>query len=258
MEDARRWLTHSAMSDPGRHAAAIAALPRGVQPLIDTIQGLLVHADWAREYGLDPLGSAARRTRPVAERLDDVLARDPQPFVAPRPAGRRSTGTCRDFALLLCSFLREHGVPARVRCGFAAYFSAGWEDHWVCEHWDGAAWRLADAQIDAMLRRRNRIDFDAADMPRRVFLTAGEAWQQCRRGDADPQAFGHGDATGLWFVKINLLRDHLVLNGRETSAWDRWREAPAAQRQVTDRELAPLDRLAARPDQPLVETDPGW
>lgn len=73
-----------------------------------------------------------------------------------------------------------------------------------------------------------------------------------------PTAFGHGGATGLWFVKVNVLRDHLVLNGHETSPWDRWREAPEAQRLVREEELALLDDLAARPAQPLIDIAPDW
>jgi len=169
MEGADRWLAHSQMSDPGRHAGAIATLPAGIETLHQIIQGVLVHADWAREYGLDEttLDPTARKTLPIAERLDDVLKRDPRPLGVQRPADKRSTGTCRDFALALCSFLRCSGVPARVRCGFAAYFGGAWEDHWVCEYWDSetGTWRLSDAQIDHMLRQRNRIEFDSTDVP---------------------------------------------------------------------------------------------
>lgn len=262
MDETQCWAAQTPMSDPGRHAAVIAALPAAVGALSAIIQGVLVHADWARDYGLDPavLDASARRTLPVAERLEDVLRRDKRPFQEARPAARRSTGTCRDFALLLTAFLRCKGMPARVCCGFAAYFAGEWEDHWVCEYRDAATstWRLADAQIDPMLRERNRIGFDAADMPRGVFLTAGEAWQACRRAGADPDAFGHGSVTGLWFAKVNVVRDHLVLNGRETSPWDRWREAPEAQRIVREQELALLDDLAARPARPLRAPAPDW
>ena len=262
MEGADRWLAHSHMSDPGRHAGAIVALPADIGTLNRIIQGVLVHADWAREYGLDEtaLGPEARRTLPIAERLDDVLKRDPGPLDAGRPAHMRSTGTCRDFALALCSFLRCGGVPARVRCGFAAYFGGEWEDHWVCEYWDAGTdtWRLSDAQIDQMLRQRNRIEFDAADVPRRSFVPAGEAWLKCRRALADPRAFGHGGVTGWWFLKVNVLRDHYVLNGRETSNWDRWREAPKHKRSIRDDEMELLDDLAARPEQPLIEIAADW
>ena len=262
MADADRWMAHSRMSDPGRHAGAIAALPAGVEALNEIIQGVLVHTDWASAYGLDAtrLDAAARTTLPIAERLDDVLLRDPQPLHTGRPPDRRSPGTCRDFALALCSFLRCRNVPARVRCGFAAYFAAEWEDHWVCERWDAktGAWRLSDPQIDQLLRRSNRIAFDPADVPRRSFMSAGEAWSKCRRAGADAGAFGHGSVTGWWFLKVNVLRDHYVLNGREVSAWDRWREAPQQGRSVPEAETALLDDLAARPEQPLIEIAADW
>jgi hypothetical protein len=262
MEDIERWTGHSRLSDPAGHVGAIAALPSDIGALNDIIQGVLVHSDWLPEYGLDAsrLRATSRQTLPVLERLNDIFERDAQPLQTARPAERRTIGTCRDFALLLCSFLRSKGVPSRLRCGFAAYFGEGWEDHWVCEYWDrpSRSWRLSDPQIDSLLKDRYRIGFDPADVPREAFLTAGEAWRDCRDAGADPVRFGHGEVTGLWFVKINLIRDHHVLNGRETSAWDGWRDAPPSSRRVRDDEISLLDRLAACPEQPLVDLVPDW
>jgi hypothetical protein len=262
MEEKKRWTNHSRMSDPIHHRALMAELPNEIGRLNDIIQGVLVHADWAEEYGLDQtrLDASARKTLPIAERFDDVFARDPQPLHCRRPAERRSTGTCRDFALALSSILRSKNVPARVRCGFASYFSAGWEDHWVCEYWNAATrrWHLSDAQIDRMLKEKKQIKFNPADVPRDHFMPAGEAWLKCRRETVDPQAFGHGEVNGLWFVKINVVRDHYVLNGRETSDWDRWREAHSSQRLVLQQELPLLDTLASDPAQDLIEVLPDW
>jgi hypothetical protein len=162
--------------------------------------------------------------------------------------------------LMACSFLRSKGVPSRIRCGFASYFGDGWEDHWVCEFWDGAAqaWRLSDPQLDEVLRPRLRIEFDPANVPRTSFLTAGEAWMESRAGRSDPRRFGHGEATGFWFLKVNVVRDHYALNGRETSAWDEWRTAPSASRLAKDRDIAVLDCLAAKPEIALTEVRPDW
>ena len=68
-----------------------------------------------------------------------------------------------------------------------------------CEYWDPKTktWRLSDAQIDQMLRQRSRIEFDPADVPRGLFVSACEAWLKCRRAEADPCAFGHGEVTGM-------------------------------------------------------------
>ena len=99
--------------------------------------------------------------------------------------------------------LRAHGVPARARCGFGAYFEKGkFIDHWVSEYWNAAQrrWILVDAQLDERQRELFRIAFDPQDVPRDRFLVAGDAWRRCRAGEADPQAFGILDMHGLWFI----------------------------------------------------------
>jgi hypothetical protein len=75
---------------------------------------------------------------------------------------------------------------------------------------------------------------------------------------SDPNLFGHGDVIGLWFVKVNVWRDHFVLNDKETSGWDRWREASQAERSVPQREITLLDDLATHPAQKLIEIAPNW
>ncbi|HYY28865.1 MAG TPA: hypothetical protein VE860_13000, partial [Chthoniobacterales bacterium] len=113
------------------------------------------------------------------------------------------------------------------------------------------------ASILMPIAAKCQIDFDPVDVPRRAFMTAGEGWLACRDGKLDPNHFGHGDVTGTWFIKINVIRDHHVLNGHETSAWDGWRAAlsdPA----IGEHEVALLNDLAARPEQQLVEVAPDW
>jgi hypothetical protein len=84
---------------------------------------------------------ASRRS--AAEILAAVLARDGRTLDQRRPPGRRVIGNCRNYALLACAILRHHRIPARLRVGFADYFTPDfWEDHWVCEYYDGGAWRL--------------------------------------------------------------------------------------------------------------------
>lgn len=262
MENVERWIAHSAMSDPAGHTGRIAELPSDIGALNSIVQGLLVHSDWLTVYGLDDADyrTVSRDTLPVVDRLDALLANDPQALRIPRSPGKRAVGTCRDFALMLCGFLRSKSVPARVRCGFADYFGTRWEDHWVCEYWDWRArkWRLSDAQLDGLIAAHCRVAFDPVDVPRRAFMTAGEAWRACRDGRLDPDHFGHGDVTGTWFIKINVIRDHYVLNGHETSAWDGWRAASFSSRVIGEHEVALIDDLAARPEQQFVEVAPDW
>ena len=262
MENVDRWAGHTPMSDPAAHIGIVAGLPSDVGTLNRIIQGLLVHSDWLGAYGLDggDHRGVSRDTLPVADRLDEILANSSKNLEDPRSPGKRSVATCRDFPLMLCSFLRSKDTPARVRCGFANYFSTAWEDHWVCEYRNRQArkWRLSDAQMDGLLTAKCRIAFDPTDVPRRAFMTAGEAWLACRSGKLDPHRFGHGEVTGPWFIKINVLRDHYVLNGRETSAWDGWRAASPSNRIIGEHEVTLLNDLAARPEQELVEVAPDW
>jgi Transglutaminase-like superfamily len=262
MENVERWISHSAMSDTGRHAQTIAALPSGVSALNGVVQGVIIHSDWLSAYGLDAsrFDRVSRDTLPVAERLALILDSDARALDISRAPARRTVGTCRDFALVLCALLRSKGIPARVRCGFADYLTTDWEDHWVCEYWDWEAqcWRLSDAQLDEVLQEKCRIAFDPSDTPRHQFMTAGQAWTGCRAGKLDPDRFGHGAVKGLWFVKVNVLRDHYAVNNRETSVWDSWRAAPKSKQIVGEQDRALLDKLAARLEQPMVDVEPDW
>lgn len=255
-----RWVAQSAMSDPGEFRSLIDPLPCDIGSLNTTIQGLLVHLDWLSSYGLADDMAVSRQTLPVRERLLRILARDARPLAVPRPPEKREPATCRDFALMLCALLRSKHIPARLRCGFAAYLGGAWEDHWVCEYFDESAgrWQLADAQIDETLKVRCAVAFDPAHVPRDRFLTAGEAWHACRAGKGDPGHFGHGAAAGLWFMAVNVMRDHYVINNAETSQWDSWREADATHRSPDGLDLVFYDEIARAPEQPLKETEPFW
>lgn len=262
MENFERWISQSAMSDLGRHGAAVAELPTNVGALNGVVQGVLIHTDWLGAYGVDEsrFDRVSRTTLPVAERLSLVLERDARALRIGCPPAQRTVGTCRDFALLLCAFLRSKGIAARLRCGFADYLGDGWEDHWVCEYWDREtqSWRLSDAQMDDVLSEKRNIAFDPTDVPRRSFMTAGQAWTACRSGECDPGRFGHGAVKGLWFVKVNAVRDHYAINNRETSAWDAWREASKSKRIVFDQDGALLDDIAARPECAMIDIDADW
>ena len=112
MPNFKRWADHSPMSDPAGHAVVIADLPSDIAILNGIVQGVLVHSDWLTAYGLDDAcyRAVSRATLPVAERLDDIFEKDTQQLQIPRPPGKRAVGTCRDFALMLCSFLRSKGI----------------------------------------------------------------------------------------------------------------------------------------------------
>jgi hypothetical protein len=97
-------------------------------------------------------------------------------------------------------------------------------DHWVTEYRSAGTgrWVRVDAQLDDLQRTLLQPSFDPDDMAPGPFLPAGEAWQACRRGEADPARFGIFDMWGLWFVLGNVVRDLAALNKVELLPWDTW------------------------------------
>ena len=133
------------MSAPGNGPLNFDGLPVDVGALCRVAQGILIHSDWLSAYGVSEaqFRTVSRETLPLAGRLQQIADLDGSTLTVERALDRRAVGTCRDYALMLCGMLREQGVPARVRCGFAAYFRRVWEDHWICEYWREGRWRRA-------------------------------------------------------------------------------------------------------------------
>ncbi len=240
------------MSDAGRQARRLDDLPGDVGRLAGIVQGLLIHQHVSPAYGvaLNEAQLAEPHIRGVEPMLERIAAHDPGPLAKARPEGERLVGVCRHFTLLHVAMLRRHGIAARARCGFGAYFQPGrFLDHWVTEYWNeaGRRWLLADAQLDARQRALFGIDFDPLDVPRDQFLVAGRAWELCRAGKADADAFGILDMHGLWFIAGNVIRDAAALNNREMLPWDVWGAMPRADSTI---DLPFIDRLAALTREP--------
>ena len=249
------YASHSSMSDLRGARAVFDSLPNDPAALSRVIQGLGVYDVVARDfYGFEPPPDRLNEIhlRPVAQRVGRMLTLDSKPLHVRRPPERRALGRCNSFALLLVSMLRDKGVPARSRCGFAAYFNPPkFEDHWVCEYWDAQdrRWRLVDPQIDNVWRNRLDIRIDTLDLPRTHFLAAGEAWRRCRSGEADEESFGISFAglRGLWFVAGSLVRDMAALNKMEMAPWDVWGVQPGP---ADELDFAFFDGLAALTSDP--------
>jgi len=255
---------HGALTDPGEHLALLAGLPADAVALCKVVQGLLIHDYFgSRLYDSPPENHyfASRRTLPIARRLDAIAAFRNEAVFSPRPPFERMVGTCRDYALMICAILRQHAVPARVRCGFAGYFSPpSFEDHWICEYWkqENRRWAIADAQLDEAHREHLGIDFDIADVPSEQFVFPWQAWQRWRAGTCDPALFGSGSVRGEWFLQVNLARDLLSLCKHEVSAWDTWRDARAQDRRLDDRAIGWCDRIAALAEAAEGLVPPDW
>jgi hypothetical protein len=237
----------------GRHAAIVSELPDNLNELVKIIHGLIIYDAVASDfysYELSEERQQAIHIRPIEGVIDGILALEQRPLSLTRPPERRFAGRCHHYARLLVAMLRAMGVPARVRCGFGAYFLPGsYEDHVVCEYWNEneRRWVLVDAQLDEVFRERLGFTHDPLDVPRDQFIVAAEAWERCRNGSADPERFGIGFAglKGLWFVATTLVRDVAALNKVEVLPWDTWGAQPKPGHILSDSELAFFDEVAA-------------
>lgn len=278
-------------SEPGeitrlhKHKAFTEWLTDDPNAIYQVVQGLIVHDRWLADYGGSYTETHAypQKTAYMEDLLDKALELDNSSLAIPRHPRDRVIACCREFATLMCALLRAKGLPARSRCGFALYF--GWngiyEDHWVCEYWNGTRWVMADPQLDpfqqstlirwalnadhAADKLKHKIkQFNPQDLKSDEFITAGQAWKLCRKGEENPEKFGIScpirpewgidSLYGLWFVRGQLLRDFAALNKVETVpylvriwkglGWRPWRLMALKDDELTDSELSLLDAIA--------------
>jgi len=219
-----RWISHSAYSDPGRHRLLLGDLPVDLPAVCAAARNVIGH------YRVElPELPDDRRDEVNSRWLERILeadqARHPRPLTGPRPSEDRVAGGCRDHTLFVVGALREHGVPARSRIGFASYFTPGFHhDHVVVEYWDGSRW----VRTDPELPDGDGHGFDSRDMPTGAhapFTTAAEAWRGHRSGKLDADTYGvipESDLRGASFVASYVVYEVAHRYGDELLLWDDW------------------------------------
>ena len=246
MDELGYYRRHSRLTDPGARRHLFGGLPADAAAMAEVIGGVMVHRDdtWRFGFTLPERRRDEANTRYVEAILTYLGTLDER-----RPEDRFA-GTCRDFTVLLCAMLREAGIPARTRAGFAGHFTDGFfDDHWVVEAWDDdRGWRLIDAQLaSAPIGTYTDADVDPLDVPRDAFLVAGRAWRECRTGrrEVDQVRTSAANLTGLWEVQGNVVRDLAGLNRVETLPFDAWGLIPVHYDELDPGDVALLDRVAA-------------
>lgn len=225
-EELSFYRAHSPITDPGSNAHLYDALPDDLESLCKVSQGLVYHymAD-VHTFGwhVPPNRLPEIDTRWLPAMLDTLMAMDGRPLGESREPQNRIVGCCRDFTALFVSMLRQKGIPARSRHGFAAYLAEGYYiDHVIAEVWDAEAvrWRMIDPEMP-----KEAVRFDSLNVSRDLFVVGGEAWLRCRAGDADPELFGlgpGGPVQGDDFIASRMLLDLAALNKREMLCWENW------------------------------------
>lgn len=247
------YSTHSTVSNPGKHNDLYKNLPSTIPEIVKIVQGLVIDKDLLDFYGEkitdDKKGDLD--TRYVEDILEKMLQRDSRPLTQEREPANRFVGSCRDYAIVLCSMLRYQKVPARLRVGFDRYFNLTpgfYDDHWVCEYWDKEKgdWVMVDANLDETVVKRQNITVDPLDISHGEFVTAGEAWELVRKKGVDPDKFGVSiiNIQGLWFIRSSIVRDLAVLNKQEVLPWDDWGIADKDREDFPEEDLTLLDEAA--------------
>jgi hypothetical protein len=174
MVDTIDYTTPGPLTDLGRvHPSALDTIVGEPTEICRPARGLIIQPEEAYGLGLPAHRFAENQVRPVGALIDALLALDSAPLNVARKPSRRMIGTCRHFAVLSCALLRYHGIPARVRCGFATYFEPGkGVDHWITEYWHngGGRWVRIDSEI-----LNQSVVARPEDLRVGEFLTGGEA-----------------------------------------------------------------------------------
>jgi hypothetical protein len=135
-------------------------------------------------------------------------------------------------------------VPALCRLAQGLVLHVGWASAYGVELTDTSRRELSIRSVAEQLRVIRTADPRPLPAPRPV---ASRMLGTCRAGEADPTDCGQQAATGLWFMRVNVVRDLLALAKTEISPWDGWRHISPAKRTLDDTVAALTDELARMP-----------
>lgn len=258
--------------------------------IFQVVQGLIVHDMWIARYGVEAKDGQKRKS--CSPSASDILSRAHTlkglSLALPRNPDDRVIGCCREFSLLATALFQAKGIPARARCGFALYLApvGFYEDHWVCEYWNGKNWVSIDPQIDPFQQsvfqdyantekdidpayKQMLLTLDPLNVSSKHFINAGSAWKMYRANTvaatqfgigADAKEYGLDTLYGAWFMRGQLLRDFAALNKVETVPflvrleekldWNSWRLAAASDDELSQNDLTLLGEIADLCDAP--------
>ncbi len=243
---------HDIMTEIKTMKAMVTNIPKDINSIVSYVQNILLHQHWTEAYGVKL--SEERKQEPFIRSFEDKLI-----FLSnlgythvseKKTSENKMIGICRDFSVAAAALCREAGIPARARCGFAAYFEKGkYIDHWALEYWnhDKQQWVMVDAQLDDLQQDALKLPFDPLNVPEEYFITGPRAWKLCREGLADPQLFGIFKWWGYDYLRCNLILDANSLLKLPMQPWDMWKgykNKPIEEWMEKDFQV--MDELAAR------------
>lgn len=242
--------SHTPYSDPGEHAGLLAALPVDPGALSAVARNVIAHYR-AEAEGLPSSSDDDINLRWVARMLEVDQQRHGRPLAEPRERIERLQGCCRDHTLLCVAALREHGVPARSRVGFAGYFVPGWHhDHVIVEAWLEGRWRRFDPEVGEPLPGLPLpMDMPQAKVSGPGFVSAAQAWAAHRNGLIDAETYGVDpqvpEVRGERFLADEVIYEVAHRFGDELLLWDSWGAIAPPGSGVSAAEADRVDEIAA-------------
>lgn len=256
------YCEHGIITSPGLYYSLLQKLPVDIIKLCKSINRLTL-IDLLPNMGIVSVPHEHLNDiniRGIEGKLKEIINRDGSNLINLRSDDKLLLGNCRDLSLILCSALRSHRIPARVRSGFGTFFVPGkYFDHWLCEYWNDvkARWIKVDPWMAQVQNKKDalpmelfegllKLNYNPYDVKNEYFIAGGQAWINCRENGHSSEDYRtyEDHLKGLWFVRDNMIRDLLCLNKLEPLPWDCWGFMGIENNNIKSEELVLLDEIA--------------
>lgn len=253
---------HGVITSPGSHRHLLASFSTDISELCECIHRCML-IDLLPTMGVIKVPKEHlndNNIRVIQDKLEEIVRRDDSSILSLRSKEKLLLGNCRDLSLMMCSVLRNHKIPARLRSGFGTFFvPQKYFDHWVCEYWNKLEkrWIKVDPWMSQIQYRKEmlppelfdgllKLNYNPYDVTNEYFITGGQAWINCREYGHNPDDYRTYEdfLKGTWFVRDNMIRDLLCLYKIEPLPWDCWGIMGRENNNINDEELEVLDKLA--------------
>ena len=222
------YKNHSAITDLG-HYGRYVPNTTDITHLMRIVKNLLVHFQNNSSFSdihavkIHPRHNEIyiRKAYDMLNKLESMLS---YPLDLYKESETKLVSNCRGFAVILCSFLRENNIPARVRYVFS---NIGYQDrlpitaHAVVDYLNNGKWKIADARLEYL---EKSINIKKSDIPRSKIFFPKELWKLWRKNDLHNFNF-FSQKESIHISKIirnTFLYDLASLSGYEPLFFDRW------------------------------------
>jgi len=206
----------SSFTEPGEFAYLYNDLPTSFDKLCTLIKKQLVHP-----FDVGKFGNEIPKDRKfedhdfptVSLMLGELLKRNENGLKAERKPEQRLVVACVHHSMLLASILRHHGIPVRIRAGFAKYIGERKDvkvTHVICEIWDQEhrRWILVDPD-------RQKVNFSRSE-----FEFSYETWNHLRNNTLGSSRYVSRYGNVVRATIHLLIHDLSYLIGDEVSYWN--------------------------------------